>query len=241
MATPGDDIVEIIAERCVAAAVDWHWFHDKLTPGQAQAWMLQHSIRNRLFSSVWRPAWMSRCPDQAIVRKTLGQMLEELVYDKGIEAPHTKILWEMGRTIGLTDEQLNNAQPVPKVDLYNNITENLCRQRHWIIGWLSTSLEEFVLTAYEGQTSMDYRKWQSDLGLTEKQVFFFSYHQMADLEHAGKKVWRPIRNHVTTDELAEDVLNGLDTALHAASLFYEGIKTLGEELDAAGASIPTAA
>jgi pyrroloquinoline quinone (PQQ) biosynthesis protein C len=241
MATPGDDIVEVIAERCVAAAADWSWFHEKLTPGQAQAWMLQHSIRNRLFSSVWRPAWMSRCPDQAIVRKTIGQMLEELVYDKGIEAAHTKILWEMGRTIGLTDEQLNNAQPVPKVDLYNNITENLCRNRHWIIGWLSTSLEEFVLTAYEGQTSMDYRKWQSDLGLTEKQVFFFSYHQIADMEHAGKKVWRPIRSHVTTDELAEDVLAGLDTALNAATLFYEGIKKLGNELDDAGATIPNAA
>ena len=241
MATPGESIVETIAQRCVAAAVDWTWYHEKLTPGQAQAWMLQHSIRNRMFSSVWRPAWMSRCPDQAVVRKTIGQLAEELVYDKGIDAAHTKILWEMGRNVGLTNEQLDNARPVPKADLYNNVTENLCRNRHWIVGWLSTSLEEFVLTAYKGETSMSGKKWQRDLGLSEKQVFFFTYHEKADLEHAGKKVWRPLRDHVTTDELAEDVLSGLDTALNATTLFYEGIQALGEELDAAGATIPNAA
>ena len=65
--------------------------------------------------------------------------------------------------------------------------------------------------------------------------------QIADMEHAGKKVWQPIRSHVTTDELAEDVLAGLDTALKSATLFYEGIKKLGNELDAAGATIPNAA
>ena len=240
MSTPGDGIVDIIAERCVEGASHWRWFHDTLTPGQAQAWMLQHSIRNRLFSSVWRPAWMSRCPDQAVVRKTIAQMLEELVYDQNIDAPHTKILWEMGRTVGLTDEQLNNAQPVPKVDLYNNITENLCRNRHWIIGWLATSLEEFVLTAYQGETNVSAAKWQKDLDLTKEQAFFYDYHEKADLEHAGKKVWRPIRQHVTTQELAEDVLAGLDTALAAATLFYEGVHALGAEFDAAGATIPRA-
>ena len=241
MATPGDTIIDRIADRCIEKCQEWDWFMEDLTPGKVQAFMLQHSIRNRLYSSSWRPAWMSRCPDQAVVRKTIGQMLEELVYDKGIEAAHTKILWEMGRNVGLTNAQLDNAKPVPKVDLYNNITENLCRNRHWIVGWLSTSLEEFVLTAYAGETSMSGKKWQKDLGLTEEQVFFFTYHEIADLEHAGKQVWRPIRNHVTSDELAQDVLAGLDTALNAATLFYEGIKELGDELDAAGASIPTAA
>ncbi len=240
MATPGDDIVDTIAERCVAAAEGWLWFRSRLTPGQAQAWMLQHSIRNRLFSSVWRPAWMSRCPDPAVVRKTIAQMTEELVYDKNIEAAHTKILWEMGRTVGLTDAQLNDAKPVPKVDLYNNITENLCRNRHWIIGWLSTSLEEFVLTAIREPTNLSAAKWRDDLGLTQEQVFFFDYHEKADLEHAGKRVWRPIREHVTSPQRAQDVLSGLDTALGAARLFYEGVQALGEELDAAGARIPRA-
>ena len=98
------DIVDRIAERCVESAKTWPWLTGKLTVGMAQAWMIQHSIRNRQFSASYRPAWMSRCPDQAVVRKTIGQMLEELVYDDNLKAPHTKILFEMARTLGLTDQ-----------------------------------------------------------------------------------------------------------------------------------------
>ncbi len=88
-------------------ALTWPWLHAKMTVGMARAWMIQHSIRNRQFSASYRPAWMSRCPDQAVVRKTIGQMLEELVYDENLKAPHTKILFEMARTLGVTDKELN--------------------------------------------------------------------------------------------------------------------------------------
>jgi len=33
------------------------------------------------------------------------------------------------------------------------------------------------------------------------------------------------------------VMAGLDTALNAATLFYKGVSELGDELDAAGASL----
>lgn len=237
--TTQPDIVDQIAERCVVAARKWPWLKSTMTVGMAQAWMQQHSIRNRLFSASYRPAWMSRCDDMAVVRKTIGQMLEELVYDENIKAGHTKILWEMGRNVGLTDAQLDHAQPTRQTDIWCQTTENLCRTRHWIIGWLSTSLEEFVLTALHGEeTNISADKWQKDLGLTDEELFFFRYHEKADLEHAGKKVWAPIKKHVTTPELAADVLRGLDTALYATHIFYEGVMELAAEWDAAGAKLP---
>jgi pyrroloquinoline quinone (PQQ) biosynthesis protein C len=233
------DIVDQIAERCVNAARQWPWLQTKMSVGMAQAWMQQHAIRNRLFSSVYRPAWMSRCPDMAVVRKTIGQMLEELVYDDNIKAAHTKILWEMGRNVGLTEDQLDNAKPTRQTDVWCQVTENLCRTRHWIVGWLSTSLEEFVLTALHGEeTNISADKWQRDLGLTDEELFFFRYHEKADLEHAGKKVWAPIQRHVKTPELAADVLAGLDTALYATNIFYQGVMELAAQWDAAGAKLP---
>ena len=80
-----------------------------------------------------------------------------------------------------------------------------------------------------------------DLGLTEEQVFFLTYHEIADQEHAGKKVWRPIKDHVTTTELEADVMAGLNTALEAHKLFYEGVYELGQQLDAAGTTLTAAA
>lgn len=230
-----------IASTALDAARTWPWVLAPLTLPRGQAYILQHVLRNRFFSSVMRPAWMSRCPDQAVVRKTIGQMLEELVYDENLKAPHTKILFEMARTLGLTDKQLNEAVPNTKTDIWHQVTENLCRNRHWIIGWLSTSLEEFVLTAIDRETNISADKWQKDLGLTDEQLFFFRYHEKADLEHAGKVVWAPIKRHVTTPELAADVLAGLDTALEASHIFYEGVMDLAAELDAQGVKLPTAA
>ena len=232
-----ENIVDTIATRCVESALTWPWIRGKMTPGKAQAFMLQHAIRNRLLSSKFRPAWMSRCDDPVVVRKTIGQMLEELVYDEQIKAPHTKILHEMGEYVGLTRQQMIDSQPTPKVDLYFNVLETLCRNRHWIVGWLSTSVDEFVLVAIKEQTNISADKWQADLGLTDEELFFFRYHEQADLEHAGKKVWEPINKHVRDDVIAADVLAGLDTSLNAAKLFYEGVSELGELLDAQGAKL----
>lgn len=230
-------IVDEIAAVCLESAEQWRWIREPLTPGRAQAWLLQHSLRNLWFSSILRPAWMSRCPDQAIVRKTISQMLEEIVHDPNLGYPHTKLMRELGGHIGLSEEQFIHAEPTWQTDLWFNVNENLCRTRHWIVGWLATSLEEFVLLE-PGFNVLDDGRWQADLGLTEKQLYFLTYHQVADMEHAGKKVWKPMRSHVTNDEIKADVMKGLHTALQINKIFYDGVAELGDRLDAQGASIP---
>src|SRR5262250_2970315 len=94
-------IIEQICELCIQSSKNMSWLVEPLTPGRARAFILQHVLRNRLFSAVIRPAWVSRCPDLDVVRKTIAQMREELVRDDAIQRPHTEILWTMGRNIGL--------------------------------------------------------------------------------------------------------------------------------------------
>lgn len=240
MTTTFDTLIERIAQRCVSASTNWPLLKNgPLTPGTAQTWLEQHIIRNRLFSSSFRPAWMSHCTDDAVVRKTIGQMLEEIVYDANIKAAHTKILFEMGRAIGLSDDQIHHPEPSPETDIWCQVTENLCRTRHWTIGWLSTSIEEFILVgAGINGTIISADRWINELNLTEADVFCLRYHEIADLEHAGHAVWAPIRRNVTTEALADDILAGLDTALEAAGIFYRGVARLGAERDEQGAAIP---
>ena len=225
------DIIETIAQETVRLSQDWPLLKKKLTLPRAQSFILQHIIRNRLLSTVQRPAWLSRCPDLRVVIKTIGQMNEEMVYDAHIGAGHTKLLWQMGRNLGLTDEQMDTVTPHPTVNASFNIMENLCRNRHWIIGWLATSVDEFVLTAQEGETNFHASKWKKDLGLTDQQVFFFSYHEKADQEHGGRDVWKPIRNHVHSTELRDDIIDGLRPAMHASLMFYEGVDQYAEQLE----------
>ena len=223
-------IVDEICELCLEAAPQMSWLIEPLTPGRARAFVLQHILRNRLFSSVIRPAWFSRCPDLDVVRKTIGQVREELVYDDVIEKPHTDILWQAGRNIGLTDAEMNASTPVPLVEVAFNVWENLARTRHWIVGWLSSSVGEFLLTAIP-ENNMRGERWKRYLGLTDEEVFFFTYHEKADEDHAGRDVWKPIVSHVVRDEERREVLAGARLALQALQLFYRGVADLGDELD----------
>jgi pyrroloquinoline quinone (PQQ) biosynthesis protein C len=223
-------IIDEICDHALHVAADIPWLSEPLTRGRGRAYLLQHIPRNRLYSSVTRPAWMSRCPDLPVVRRTIGQMREEIVYDDKIAQPHTTLLWQMGRNVGLTDEQMNTVKPVPLVEVAFNVWENIARTRHWVAGWLATSVDEFIITAMP-KHNIQAEAWKKAFGLNDEQVFFFSYHAKADDDHAGRRVWEPIARHVHDERTRQEILDGMKLALTALVLFYQGIAELGDQMD----------
>ena len=99
-------------------------------------------------------------------------------------------------------------------------------------GWLSTSVDEFLLGSLPENNFLP-GAWKKAFGLSDEQVFFFSYHTKADDDHAGREVWRPILRHVKTADERQEILAGLEVALTAQKLFYEGICAAGDEWDRA--------
>jgi len=225
-----NSIIDEICDYSLKRAAGIPWLSEPLTKGRGRAYLLQHIPRNRLYSAVIRPAWVSRCPDLAVVRKTIGQMREELVFDDQIAQPHTSILWQMGRNIGLTDEQMNTTKPVPLVDVAFNVWENIARTRHWIAGWLASSVDEFIITAMP-KHNFQADAWKKAFNLTDEQVFFFSYHTKADDDHAGRRVWEPITRHVHDERTYQEIIDGMKLAITALELFYQGIAELGDHFD----------
>jgi len=231
--SPSPSLIDEICDYSLRVAAEIPWLGGPLTRGRGRAYLLQHIPRNRLLSSVMRPAWMSRCPDLAVVRKTIGQMREELVYDDTIAQPHTSLLWQMGRNVGLTDDEMNTVKPVPLVEVAFNVWENIARTRHWIAGWLATSVDEFIITTMP-EHNFQASSWKRAFNLTDEQVFFFTYHTKADDDHAGRRVWEPIARHVSEEKDRQDVISGMKLALTALKLFYQGICELGDEMDRRG-------
>jgi len=223
-------VVDEISAASLAAAREWDWVTSELTLERGQAYVLQHILRNRFFSAVMRPAWMSHCPDMAIVRKTIAQMMEELVFDPAIKTAHTKILWEMGRNLGLTNEQMDTVEPETETAASFAIMENLARDWHWTVGWMGSSIDEFVLVQLP-EHNFRPERWKQALGLTDKQVFFFDYHLTADLEHAGKKVWEPMRRHITPAIEAE-IRRSIPLLLESHRLFYAGVERHAQRIAA---------
>src|SRR6266851_1413150 len=120
-------LIDEIAEQSLSAGRTISWFCDPLTRGRGREYLLQHVLRNRLFSAVLRPAWMSRCPDAEVVQKTIGQIRQELVMDDQIGTGHTAILRQMGRNVGLSDAEMDAVRPYPLVDASFHVWENICR------------------------------------------------------------------------------------------------------------------
>ena len=232
MATPvaTSPIIDEICDLALRAGKEIPWLTEPLTRGRGKGYLLQHILRNRLLSSVIRPAWMSRCPDLAVVRKTIGQIREELVYDDAIAQGHSTLLRQMGRNIGLTDQEMDAVRPEPLVEVAFNAWENIARTRHWIAGWLTSSVDEFIFTEMR-PASLFPDAWKGAFGLSDEQVFFFSYHARADEDHAGRKVWEPIARHLTREEDRREVLDGMRAALTALKLYYQGVSELGDRLD----------
>lgn len=231
---PTNTIIDEICEYSLSVAAEVPWLNEQLTRGRGKAYLLQHIPRNRLYSAVTRPAWLSRCPDLAVVRKTISQMREELVFDDRIAQPHTSILWQMGRNVGLTDEQMNNVTLEPLVEVAFTVWDNIARTRHWIAGWLATSVDEFIISTMP-KHNFQAEAWKRTFNLNDEQVFFFSYHTKADDDHAGRRVWDPITRHVHDEKTRQEILDGMKLALTALRLFYQGICELGDRLDRQGA------
>ena len=228
--SPSPSIVDEICESALQAAAEIPWYSEPLTHGRGRAYVLQHILRNRLLSSVIRPAWVSRCPDLAVVRRTIGQMREELVYDDKIAQPHTSLLWQLGRNIGLSDEEMNTVTPAPLVEVAFQVWENIARTRHWIAGWLTSSVDEFILTTMP-KHNFQAAAWKQAFDLNDEQVFFFTYHTKADDDHAGRRVWEPITRHINTEKVHREVIDGMQVALTSHKLFYQGICELGDQFD----------
>ncbi len=231
--TAARSIIDEICDYALQVAPQIPWLVEPLTPGRGKAYLLQHILRNRLLSSVIRPAWVSRCPDLAVVRKTISQMREELVHDDVINQPHTTLLRQMGRNVGLTDVEMDNVTPVPLVEVAFNVWENIARTRHWIAGWLATSVDEFIITNMP-RHNFQAEAWKRTFGLDDAQVFFFTYHTKADDDHAGRRVWAPIARYLTDEKDRQEILSGMKLALTALQLFYQGVCELGDQLDRGG-------
>ena len=223
-------IVDEICDLALRVGKEIPWLTEPLTRGRGRGYLLQHILRNRLLSAVIRPAWMSRCPDLTVVRKTIGQIREELVYDDAIAQGHSTLLRQMGRNIGLTDAEMDAVRSEPLSEVAFSVWENIARNRHWVAGWLTSSVDEFIFTEMRPE-SLFPDAWKRTFGLNDEQVFFFAYHARADEDHAGRKVWEPITRHLASDRDRREVLDGMRLALTALKLYYQSVAELGDRLD----------
>jgi pyrroloquinoline quinone (PQQ) biosynthesis protein C len=227
------------------AIVTEHWretifYHDPLTAGRARTFVLQHRLNSRYRNSVLKVRVASQVPHWDLRLRLLGGVSQEILADHefGHGKPHWQIMKELGLAVGLSEAEIDNAQPIPSTRLAWYAWEGLMSNHHWLEGLIAATIAERVnLPGYgEGEfreigfAAREVRRWGELFGLTPAQLEFWSLHAEADKEHSSLG-WEAVARYAEELRMVDAALQAARDALHIWRHYFNGIAAAGDALD----------
>src|SRR5436309_11211682 len=101
-----DDVVDDFARRA-------RFFREPMTPGRARMFVRQHRLNTRQRNSVLKLRVATNIPDWDLRIRVIKAASEEVVADNefGGGRPHWGILEDLGRAVGMSEEDITGAHP----------------------------------------------------------------------------------------------------------------------------------
>lgn len=194
----------------------------RLTRAGARAYVKQWSVFTRNSRQAWANV-VGNCPETEVRRFIVRENLYE---EEGIEEKsHFLILIDAGLAVGLSEEQIYSAEPLPATRAAMLIWETLTKNRHWMIGCAAKLVLEMPADPECGNVAArEHQNWKSKLGLTEHQARFWDTHEKLDLVHGAGALdllakYLPKQNIVTE----EDILQTVEDSMYAFKLYMDGL------------------
>ncbi len=211
------------------------WFdysENRLSKEGAGLYVQQHGVFTRHSRQCWAHV-VGNCPE---VEPRRFIVKENLFEEEGIEEEsHYLKLVKMGEALGLTSEQVHQAQALPSTRAALLIWETLTKDRHWILGCVAKGALEQVNQVECGEMSLaEGNRWMNNLGLTENDVEFWLMHDELDKEHGSGAFdlalhFLPAARGVD----ANDVLEAVEDSMFAWKIFLDGIAGVADSRNTA--------
>ncbi|HEY1502828.1 MAG TPA: iron-containing redox enzyme family protein [Stellaceae bacterium] len=231
--------------RKLDAAVDdfvrrTRFFHEPLTRGRAQMFVLQHRQNTRQRNSVLKLRVATNCPDWETRMRIIGACSEEVIADHahGGGRPHWAILEDLGMRIGLSRATMRKAPLLASTQLCWLAWEALMSNRHWLEGLIAnTCAERTNIPGYgtglihrRGWFGLERQRWGRLFKLTDAELDFFELHEEADIEHSNLG-WQTIARYAGELSLADPVVKACELNLMVWERYLDGIAAGGDALD----------
>jgi coenzyme PQQ biosynthesis protein C len=194
----------------------------KLTKAQLRGWACQRykGITGMGMRNV-APLFI-KAPDEH-VRRHIWELLGDESGYVGDDPSHSEWLFQFGAALGLSREEMEQAEPLPETVAVNSFF--LCKLN------LGTFLEGLMaMVAVESQNPQGFAAWAKSLqdhyGLKPEDLRFFLGHVEADSEESGHAgaAWEIVREHAATDEAQRQVRRAVADSLNVYWLSLDGIK-----------------
>lgn len=205
-------------------------FSGKLTPARARVLAPQWALFNRNRRDCWGAV---QCAAPLEVKRAVWRHeSEELIADPRCGSDHYSLHVRRCLAVGLTSEEVENAQPLPgcRAAFYGSLY--IARTRPWLQALSASSILERAVDrrVVPRDVQQEVTKWVKDLGVTAKDMEVLTANDNADEDHAG--MFEEIfLKHTAGPESEKLILDGARESLDMMSTFYVCLNQAMVELE----------
>lgn len=176
----------------------WSEVEENITRPMAIEFVKQFGLFPRHSRQCWANV-VGNCPVLEVRRFVVTENLWE---EEANEATsHYQLLVDMGVALGLTEDEITNAEPIASTQTAFLAWETLTRNLPWIEGLAAKGSLEALNQAETGNLSgLSAKRWMDNLGLSEKDVAFWGVHSELDQDHAHETL-EVISKYATEQDL----------------------------------------
>jgi pyrroloquinoline quinone (PQQ) biosynthesis protein C len=227
-----DTIGEMVREHMRSLELE-RYFSVKMTRPRAQLMLLQLGLYIRHRRDCWANV-SSNCPEMAVKHKILQHEIGEVIKDKYSEHGHLDLIVRQGRAVGLSAEDILNAEPIPVTRATLYAWAWMTRSKSWIEGIAALTVTEWgnddrLLGGLGGGHSTRMaKKWMDEMGLKWKDMPNFQAHSEADEEHSD--MFLPFLERFATGEKEKLALQAVQESLDFFAIYREGVAIAMEKI-----------
>jgi pyrroloquinoline-quinone synthase len=161
----------------------------------------------------------SNCPHREGQLLLAENLWEE--HGEGLEGKdHYSLARRLAKSLGVTDEEIDQTGPLPETSLYIDHCMRLTRESSFVESMTAIGIGiEHFMPGFFGSLAQALKE---HYGLTPVDVQYLSVHVSADEAHARRSL-EIIKTYADTDEVREKAKQALRTTLAVKSRFAEAV------------------
>ena len=210
-----------------------HYFSIRMTRPRAQLMLKQLALYVRHRRDCWAHV-SANCPEMAVKQRILQHEYGEVITDQYSEFGHLELIVRQGKVIGLTAEDILNAEPLPTTRATLYAWAWMTRAKSWIEGLAALTVTEWgnddrlLADQGGGHSTRMAKRWMEDLGLDWKDMPNFRVHREADEEHSD--MFLPFLSQFATGEKEKLALQAVRESLDLFAIYREGVAEAMEKI-----------
>jgi pyrroloquinoline quinone (PQQ) biosynthesis protein C len=201
---------------------------EQLTPEAAKNFVKQFGLFTRHSRQCWANV-VGNTPVLEVRRFVVEENLWE--EEANAETAHYTLMVRMGKALGLSEADVDDAVPLPTTQVAFLAWETLTKNRRWLEGLAAKmTLERLNQKDLGNLSAVEAGRWMRQLNLSEADVEFWTLHAEVDQIH-GDGTLDLILEHATSSEQLEECLAAAEASLAAFKIFLDGIAASGQPAD----------